>query len=60
MCQLTLLFVDPQYDHNFVPPHSDELLDTPDTSAGQFAEQDHAVDVVVFEELDVCAHLGDL
>lgn len=56
----TFLFINPQHDNNLVPSNTDKLLDGPDTSPGQLGEQDHAVDVVVLEELDVGAHLGDL
>ena len=56
----TLLLVHTQNNHDLVSPHADESLDTTDTSSRKLGEQDHAVDVVVLEELDVCAHLGDL
>lgn len=35
-------------------------MDAADAPPGEFGEEDHAVDVVVFEELDVGAHLCDL
>lgn len=60
MGEHTFLFVDPQHDNDLVPSNTDELLDGPDTSSGQLREQDHAVDVVILEELDVGPHLGDL
>lgn len=56
----TLLLVDTEDDHDLVAPHADELLDTADTSSGQLGEENHAVDVIVLEELDVSTHLGDL
>lgn len=57
---LTFFLVDTKHDHNLVASDTDELLDTTNTSSRQFGEQDHSVDVVVFEELDVRAHFGDL
>ena len=57
---VTLLLVDSQNNDNLISSDADQLLDTSDTSSGQFAEQDHAVDVVVFKQLDVCSHLGNL
>lgn len=56
----TLFFVHTQNYHNFVSTHSDELLYTPYASPGELREQNHAVDVVVFQKLHICAHLGDL
>ena len=57
---LALLLVDTEHDDDLVATDTDELLDTTNTSARQFGEQDHAVDVVILEELNVCAHFGDL
>lgn len=49
---VTLLLVDSQHNDDLVSSDTDEFLDGSDTSSGQFAEQDHAVDVVVLEQLD--------
>jgi hypothetical protein len=57
---VALLFVHAQNDNDFVATHADELLDRTNTSPGQLGKQDHAIDVVVFEELNVGAHFGDL
>ena len=57
---LTLLLIHTEHDDDLVTANTDELLDTADTSARQFGEQDHAVDVVMFQQLHVCAHFGDL
>lgn len=57
---VALFLVDTQHHHNFVAPDSDKLLDRSDTSSREFGEQNHAVDVVVFEEFDVGAHFCDL
>ena len=56
----TFLLIDPQYDDHFVAPDSDELVDTPDPPSRQLAEQNHSLDIVVFQQLDICAHLCDL
>lgn len=49
---VTLLLVDSQHNDDLVSSDTDEFLNGSDTSSGQFAEQDHAVDVIVFEQLD--------
>ena len=56
----TLLLVDSENNHNLIAPHADELLDTPDASSGEFRKKNHAIDVVILEELYVGTHLGDL
>lgn len=57
---LALLLVHTKHDDDLVTADTNKLLDTADTSARQFGEQNHAVDVVILEELNVCAHFGDL
>lgn len=56
----TLLLVDTQNNNNLVAANTDQLLNTANTSSRKFGKQNHAVDVVVFQQLDVGAHLGDL
>lgn len=58
--QPTLLFVHTENHNDLIATNSDELLDTSDTSSRKFGQQDHAVDVVVLEKLDIGTHLGDL
>lgn len=57
---LTLLLVDTEHNNNLVASNTDELLDRTDTSPRKFGKQDHSVDVVVLEQLHVCAHFGNL
>lgn len=57
---ITLLLVDTENDDDLVATDTDQLLDGANTSSGKLREQDHAVDVVVLEKLDVGAHIGDL
>jgi hypothetical protein len=57
---LALLLVDTEHNDDLVASNTDELLDGTDTSARKFGEQNHAVNVVVFKQLHVGAHLGDL
>lgn len=57
---LTLLFVHTEHHDNLIATNSDELLDTSDTSSRQLREQNHAVDVVILQELNIGTHLGDL
>jgi hypothetical protein len=57
---LTLLLVHSEHNNDLVASNSDQLLDTSDTSSGEFGQQDHAVNVVVFEKFNVSTHLGDL
>lgn len=56
----TLLFIDTQHDDYLIAPNTDKLLNATNTSSREFGEQNHAVDVVVFEQLHVRTHLGDL
>ena len=55
----TFIFVYPDDDDTFVPADSDEFVDGADTSPRQLAQQDHALDVVILEQVHVGAHLGD-
>ena len=50
-CGRTLLLVYPQNDNDLIPADTDELLDRSDTSPRELGEEDHALDVVVFELL---------
>jgi hypothetical protein len=56
----TFLLVDTQHDDDLVATDADQLLDTSDTTPRKLGKQDHAIDVVVFEELDVGSHIGNL
>lgn len=57
---VALLLVHSQHDHDLVTPNTDELLDGSNTPSRQFREENHAVDVVIFQQFDVCAHFRDL
>ena len=57
---VTFFFVHTKNDHDVVLADTDQLLDGPYTSTGQFAQQDHPLDVVVLQQFDVGTHLGDL
>jgi hypothetical protein len=57
---LTLLLVYTEHDHHLIATNADKLLDTTDTSSREFGEEDHSIDIIVFEELHIGAHLGDL
>lgn len=57
---LALLLVDTEHNDDLVTSDTDELLNGTNTSARKFGEQNHAVNVVVFKQLHVGAHLGDL
>lgn len=58
--ELTFLLVHTKNDHDFVSPDSDELLDTSDTSSRQLGEENHAINVVIFQQFDIGTHLCDL
>jgi hypothetical protein len=58
--ELTLLLVNSEDHNDFVPSHSHELLNTTDSSPTQFAEQDHAFSIVVFQQFHIGAHLSYL
>lgn len=57
---ITFLLVDTENDDDFVATDSNKLLDTSDAPSGKFRKQDHSVDVVVLEQLNVSTHIGDL
>ena len=52
--------VNSQYDDDFISPNSDEFVDASDSSSGEFTEENHSFDVVVFEEFDIGTHFSDL
>merc|ERR1719458_1706806 len=56
---VTLVLVDPDDHHGLGPAHPDELVDAPDPPPGELGQQDHALYVIVLQEVDVCAHVGD-
>ncbi|KAH3661671.1 hypothetical protein OGAPHI_006521 [Ogataea philodendri] len=57
---VSLVLVDSQHDRDFVSSHSYKFLDGSNTSSGQFRQQNHTFNIVVFEQLDVGPHLSDL
>ena len=57
---VALLFVDMEHHHELDPTHLDETADAPNLMPRELGEQDHALDVVVLEEWDVGAHVGDV
>ena len=57
---IALFFVNAEDDDDFIAADTDEFLDGSDAPPGELREEDHAVDVVVFEEFDVGAHFGNL
>jgi hypothetical protein len=56
----TFLLVHTQHDDDLVAADTDQLLDTSDTTSRKLGKKNHAVDVVVLEELDISSHIGDL
>lgn len=57
---ITLLLVDAENDDDLVAANTNQLLDGTNTASGKLREEDHAVDVVVLQKLDIGAHIGDL
>lgn len=58
--QRTLLLVHTEDDDDLVAADANELLDTADAPPAQLRQQNHALGIVVLEELDVRAHFGNL
>lgn len=56
----TFVFINTDDHNDFVVPNPNQLLHAPDPTPRQLAEQDHAVDVIVLEQLDVDAHFSGL
>jgi hypothetical protein len=57
---VALVAVDTEYDGGLLAADLDEGGDGADATAGQLGEEDHALDVVVLQEGDVRAHVGDV
>ena len=53
------LLVNPDHHNGLCPADPDQFVDTPDPSPAQLGQQDHALDVVVLEQVDVGAHVRD-
>lgn len=56
----TFFLVHTQDYDNLVAADSDQLLNAANATSGEFRKEDHSIDIVVFEELDVGTHVGDL
>ena len=57
---VALVAVDAEHDGGLLAADLDEGGDGADAAAGELREEDHALDVVVLEEGDVGAHVGDV
>jgi hypothetical protein len=57
---VALVAVDTEHDGGLLAADLDEGGDGADSTAGQLGEEDHALDVVVLQEGDVRAHVGDV
>jgi len=55
-----LVTVDTEHDGGLLAADLDEGGDGADAAAGELGEEDHALDVVVLEQGDVRAHVGDV
>ena len=51
--------INPDDDNGFRPSHPDQLVYAPDSPPAQLRQQDHALDVVVLQQVDVRPHVGD-
>lgn len=56
---VALLLVDPEDHDGLDAADLDEAADGPDPAARELGEEDHALDVVVLEQGNVGAHVGD-
>lgn len=54
------VYLTSQDNNNFVSSHADELLDASNSPPRQLREENHAIDIVILEELDICPHVGNL
>ena len=57
---VTFLFIHTQDHDGLDSPDLDQAAHTPDPTAGELGEEDHAFDVVVLEERHVGSHVGDV
>jgi hypothetical protein len=56
----TLLLIDTEHNNDLVAADANELLDTANTTPRELRKKNHAVDIIILEELDVGTHVGDL
>lgn len=54
----TFLLIHTNDHHTFIASDADEFVDGSDSSSGELAEQDHALDVVVLQQTHIGAHLS--
>ena len=59
-CIITFLFVHSEHHNNLIAADSDELLYTSDTTSRKLRKQNHAINIIVLEQLDVGSHFGNL
>lgn len=57
---VALLLVDTEDHDGLLAPDLDEAADAADSTTRELGEEDHALDIVVFEKRDVSAHVGDV
>lgn len=57
---VALLAINTENHDRLLAANLDETANAADTAAGELGEEDHALNVVVLEEGDVCAHVGDV
>lgn len=55
----TFLLVDTNDHYRFCFTNTNEFVDRTNTSSRQFRQENHALNTVVFQEVDVGAHFGD-
>ena len=57
---VALFLINTQYHHHFISIYANQLVDTSDPPPTQLTQQDHALDVVIFQQGHVGSHLRDV
>jgi len=56
---LTFVLINPDNNYTLVSADADQFVDGTDTTPRQLAEQYHAFNVIVLQQMDVCTHVGN-
>lgn len=55
----TFIFINTYNNNRFSFANSDKFVNRPNTPPGQFRQQDHALDIIILQQVNVRAHLRD-
>jgi len=56
---LTFVLVNPDNDNTFISANPYQFVDGTDTATRQLAQQYHALDVIVLQQMNISTHFGN-